>query len=76
MLREQTGQDPLQLAAGFVDPEKQVTYSLKEYLESARDDASLYSSASERMVKAIGFDWFDQLEPAEGFEDLWVPPAE
>lgn len=29
-----------------------------------------------RMVKAIGFDWFDQLEPAEGFEDLWVPPAE
>lgn len=29
-----------------------------------------------RMVKAIGFDWFDQLEPAKGFEDLWVPPAE
>lgn len=29
-----------------------------------------------RMVKAIGFDWFDQLEPAEGFEDLWVPPAD
>ncbi len=28
-----------------------------------------------RMVKAIGFDWFDQLEPAKGFEDLWVPPA-
>ena len=29
-----------------------------------------------RMMKAIGFDWFDQLEPAEGFEDLWVPPAD
>jgi len=27
-------------------------------------------------VKAIGFDWFDQLEPAKGFEDLWVPPSE
>lgn len=29
-----------------------------------------------RMMKAMGFDWFDQLEPAEGFEDLWVPPAD
>jgi len=29
-----------------------------------------------RMMKAIGFDWFDQLEPAEGFEDLWVPPRD
>jgi uncharacterized RmlC-like cupin family protein len=29
-----------------------------------------------RIMKAIGFDWFDQLEPAQGFEDLWVPPAE
>ena len=29
-----------------------------------------------RMMKAIGFDWFDQLEPAEGFEDLWVPPED
>ena len=29
-----------------------------------------------RMLKAIGFDWFDQLEPAEGFEDLWVPPED
>lgn len=27
-----------------------------------------------RMMKAIGFDWIDQLEPAEGFEELWVPP--
>jgi uncharacterized RmlC-like cupin family protein len=29
-----------------------------------------------RMMKAIGFDWFDQLEAAEGFEDLWVPPED
>lgn len=29
-----------------------------------------------RVMKAIGLDWFDQLEPAEGFEDLWVPPAD
>lgn len=29
-----------------------------------------------RVMKAIGLDWFDQLEPAEGFEDVWVPPAE
>jgi len=29
-----------------------------------------------RMMKAIGFDWFDQLEPAEGFEELWVPPED
>jgi len=27
-----------------------------------------------RIMKAIGFDWFDQLEPAAGFEDKWVPP--
>lgn len=29
-----------------------------------------------RMMKAIGFDWFDQLEPAPGFEDVWVPPSD
>jgi uncharacterized RmlC-like cupin family protein len=28
-----------------------------------------------RVMKAIGLDWFDQLEPAKGFEDKWVPPA-
>ncbi len=27
-----------------------------------------------RLLKPMGFDWFDQLEPAEGFEDVWVPP--
>ena len=29
-----------------------------------------------RIMKAIGFDWFDQLEPAKGFEDLWAPPQD
>jgi len=29
-----------------------------------------------RVTKAIGLDWFDQLEPAEGFEDVWQPPAD
>ncbi len=29
-----------------------------------------------RMLKPMGFDWFDQLEPAEGFEDLWIPPED
>ena len=29
-----------------------------------------------RIMKAIGFDWFDQLEPAMGFEDLWIPPSD
>jgi len=29
-----------------------------------------------RMLKPMGFDWFDQLEPAAGFEDVWVPPAD
>jgi uncharacterized RmlC-like cupin family protein len=29
-----------------------------------------------RLLKPMGFHWFDQLEPAKGFEDLWVPPAE
>jgi hypothetical protein len=28
------------------------------------------------VMKAIGLDWFDQLEPAEGFEDVWQPPAD
>ncbi|MGK0297807.1 MAG: gentisate 1,2-dioxygenase [Gammaproteobacteria bacterium] len=29
-----------------------------------------------RMMKAMGFDWFDQLEAAEGYEDLWIPPTD
>lgn len=29
-----------------------------------------------RIMKSIGLDWFDQLEPAAGFEDVWVPPED
>lgn len=29
-----------------------------------------------RVMKAIGLDWFDQLEPADGFDEHWIPPAD
>ena len=29
-----------------------------------------------RLLKPMGFHWFDQLEPADGFEDVWVPPKD
>lgn len=29
-----------------------------------------------RLLKPMGFHWFDQLEPAKGYENLWVPPAD
>ncbi|WP_182864630.1 PrkA family serine protein kinase [Stieleria mannarensis] len=44
----------LQLYSETYEREKQVRYTLKEYLEAARDDPSLYSSVAERMVQAIG----------------------
>lgn len=47
----------------------------KRFNSHAEDEARIIVINS-RMMKAIGFDWFDQLEPAEGFEDLWVPPEE
>ena len=56
-----------------------------EHLQSllAEADGSRYADVEARVVvvnsrimKAIGFDWFDQLEPAAGFEDKWVPPAD
>lgn len=47
----------------------------KRFNSHAEDDARIVVINS-RMLKAIGFDWFDQLEPAKGFEDLWVPPEE
>lgn len=40
------------------------------------DEEARVVVVNSRMMKAIGFDWFDQLEPAEGFEDLWVPPKD
>lgn len=44
----------LQLYTEAYDREKRITIPLKEYMESARDDPTLYSSASERMIRAIG----------------------
>ena len=29
-----------------------------------------------RLLKPMGFDWVEQVEPAEGFEDVWVPPED
>ncbi|MEM1069740.1 MAG: PrkA family serine protein kinase [Planctomycetota bacterium] len=46
--------DILRLYTESYEREKQVSYTLKEYLEQARNEPSLYASASERMVKAIG----------------------
>ena len=46
--------DILRLYSETYEREKRVSLTLKEYLEAARDDPSLYSSAAERMVKAIG----------------------
>src|SRR6056297_809974 len=44
----------LRLYSEAYEREKRVSYSLKDYLEAARDDPSLYASVAERMVKAIG----------------------
>ncbi len=53
-LNVSTPSDILRLYSESYEREKRVSLSLKEYLEAARDDSSLYSSAAERMVKAIG----------------------
>ena len=29
-----------------------------------------------RMPRLMGFDWVEQLEPAKGFEEYWVPPKD
>lgn len=44
----------MQLYTEAYEREKRVTIPLKEYMESARDDPTFYSSAAERMIKAIG----------------------
>ena len=36
------------------DAQKQSEMSLKDYLDACRNDASMYASAAERMIKAIG----------------------
>ncbi len=47
----------------------------KRFNTDPNDEARLVV-VNTRIMKAIGFDWFDQLEPAEGFEDLWIPPSD
>jgi serine protein kinase len=42
------------LYARSYDRNKQTEFTLKQYLESCRSDASLYASAAERMMAAIG----------------------
>lgn len=51
-------------------------YCAHKRFNSDPDNEARVVVINSRMMKAIGFDWFDQLEPAEGFEDLWVPPAD
>ncbi|TWU54668.1 PrkA AAA domain protein [Rubripirellula tenax] len=46
--------DILRLYSETYEREKQVKLTLKEFLDSARTDPSLYSSAAERMIDAIG----------------------
>ncbi len=46
--------DILQLYSEIYEKDKQVTYSLKEYLQAASNDPNLYASTAERMVQAIG----------------------
>ena len=47
----------------------------KRFNAESGDEARLVVMNS-RMLKPMGFHWFDQLEPAEGFEDLWMPPED
>jgi len=47
----------------------------KRFNDDAENEARVVVINS-RILKAIGFDWFDQLEPAAGCEDLWVPPED
>jgi uncharacterized RmlC-like cupin family protein len=51
-------------------------YCAHKRCNSDPDNEARVIVVNSRMMKAMGFDWFDQLEPAEGFEDLWVPPSE
>lgn len=51
-------------------------YCAHKRFNSDPDNEARVVVTNSRIMRAIGFDWFDQLEPAEGFEDLWVPPAD
>ena len=49
-----TKADVFSLYTKAYDREKKTTLTLKEYLEGCRDDPTMYASAAERMVAAIG----------------------
>ena len=49
-------------------------YCAHQRFNSGSEGEARVVVVNSRMMRAIGFDWFDQLEPAAGFEDLWVPP--
>ncbi len=49
-----TKADVFSLYTKAYDKEKKTTLTLKEYLEGCRDDPTMYASAAERMVAAIG----------------------
>lgn len=51
-------------------------YCIHKRFNADADKEARVVVVNSRIMKAIGFDWFDQLEPAEGFEDLWVPPKD
>jgi uncharacterized RmlC-like cupin family protein len=51
-------------------------YCIHKRFNADPDNEARIVVVNSRIMKAIGFDWFDQLEPAEGFEDLWVPPKD
>lgn len=46
--------DILKLYSEVYEQDKQISFSLKEYLQAASKDPNLYASTSERMVQAIG----------------------
>lgn len=51
-------------------------YCAHKRFNTSSDTEARVVVINSRMMKAMGFDWFDQLEPAEGFEEFWVPPED
>ncbi len=49
-----TANEIFEIYAQGYDRQKQSELSLRDYLEACRDDSSLYASAAERMITAIG----------------------
>ncbi|MBH97799.1 MAG: cupin [Rhodospirillaceae bacterium] len=51
-------------------------YCAHKRVNSSLDTEARVVVINSRLLKPMGFHWFDQLEPAKGFEDLWIPPTE